>query len=539
MPIGGAQETLFEQELLNENPTLVKRFYLPIGQNSKDFASAIDFDEVASLQNADTTSRAIRKTRPGYTLIANDVGATRIVGLGRFFIEGGTKYLLMVTDNDVYSWPASGNWTALTGFTPTADLLTNIVVAGNIAFFLNGTDNAYSTSNGTTLTDEGNTNTDVPKSRFGIYHQNMLIVSGNTTNKSYVWPSSVLAVQTFDRSGRVIKVADQDGDENTAMVDLSLTTTPGFIVFKGSSTFFVDTSAGGASVGSWGIIRIDPIHGCVGPRAAATVGSSRINGDCVFLSKEGTKYRLRSLQRTVNDAVGTGGILSAAIEDVLSDVNDTIMDDAIVFYFDERIFLCIPSGASSYLDTVCVLDLRNSDATSGKWKWSVWTGMNVGALATYEESSVENLYFGEGSADSKVYRALSGTTDNGTAIDFVEESRREDFGFPELDKIFQFVEVEVLGTDDGAEATIYAQVDGDGYSSLGTMDLVSSGPHLPIALPFQLVAQNKIRKIFQLDNLGIGRDIQIKVESSDRIELLGYTLMAFLEPLHLETRNQS
>lgn len=532
-----SQETLFAQELLDEQPRVVKRFYLPIGQNSKDFASAIDVDEVATLTNADTFVRSIRKTRLGYTLIANDVGSSKVVGLDKFYIEGGTKYLTMAASTAWYGWPASGSWTAITGATLTTGLVTNFVVAGGRQFLLNGTDNVFSTANGTSATDEGALNTSFPKSRFAIYNQNRVLASGNGTSQSWVWYSGVLTPQVWDRASNAFKIGDGDGDRVQALVNFSQSTNPGFLAFKTRSTFFVDFDS--ATPANSTIVLIDPSHGAVGSRAADIIGSSQFNGDCVFLSKEGEKYRLRSIRRTINDSIGTGGILSSAVEDILEDVNDTKMNEAIVKYFDERIFLAVPSGASSVLDKVCVLDLRNSDPSSNKWKWSIWEGLNVGAMSTYEESSVEYLYFGEGTADTKVYRALNGTTDNGTAISFSEESRREDFGLPELDKIFQFVEVECLGTDDGAEAEVSAQVDGDGYTSLGTMSLLSSGPHLPINLPFQLTAQNKIRKVFQLDNLGLGRDIQIKIESDDRINLLGYTLVAFLEPLHLETRSDS
>lgn len=535
-----AQNTLFEQQILDEQPILVKRFYLPLGQNSKEFPTAIGEGNVAALGNADTQSRGIRKTRLGYTRIADDVGSTRVLGLGRFSIEGGTKYLTMASDTKWYGWTGSGNWTQITGAALTADLPANFVVAGNRQFLLNGTDNVFSTANGTSATDEGNGNTNFPKTRFAIYNQNRVLAAGNGTNTSYVWYSDALAPQTWDRAAKAFKVGDQDGDSVTALINFSQSTNPGFLAFKNRFTFFIDFDSGTPANST--IVPLDPSHGCCGARACDIIGSSAFNGDCAFLSKEGRRYRLRTIRRTLNDAFGTGGILSASIEDVLEGVNNTKMDAAIVKYFDERIFVAFPSGASTVNDTLAVLDLRNSDSNNSDWKWSVWTGMNIGCMATYEESSIEFLYFGEGTADTKVYRMLSGTSDNGTAITFNEESRREDFGYPELDKIFQFVEIEALATEDASQAMISAQVDGEGYSDLGMMNLFASGPHLPIALPFQLVAQNKIRKIFQLDNLGIGRDIQIKIThgAADKtINLLGYTMVAFLEPLHLETRSST
>lgn len=537
--MANSAETLYAQQLQDEQPLIVRRRALTVGQNSKDQADAIREDEMASLRNADVSSGGLRKTRPGATAIANVVAESAILGLGHFYVEGGTKYLLMVQGTAAYSWAATGDWTAISGITLTAGLDAATVVAGNRAFILNGTDNVFSTADGTSGTDEGNTNTDVPKSRFGIYHQNMLIVSGNPTNRSYIWPSTVLATQTFDRSGRVIKVADQDNDEVTALLELSLTEALGFMAFKGKSVHFVDTSLGGSDPSKWSIYNIDPVHGAVGPRAVAAVGASLFAGDCVFLSREGSTYRLRSLKRSINDKFGTGGILSSAIEDVLSDVNDALMSKAVVFYFDQRIFLAFPSGSGTYNDTLAVLDLRHSLPSENVWKWSIWTGWNVSCMSLFEEDSVEYLYFGDGSGNGKVFRALSGTSDDGTAISYSEEGRREDFGYPELDKIFQFVEIELLSTD---ETLVYvdAQIDGNGYTALGSM--VASPTNilrLPVNLPFNLVATNKIRHIFQLDSLGLGRDVQIRIRHSEldkTVEVVGYTITAFLEPLHLETR---
>ena len=55
-------------------------------------------------------------------------------------------------------------------------------------------------------------------------------------------------------------------------------------------------------------------------------------------------------------------------------------------------------------------------------------------------------------------------------------------------------------------------------------------------LPFNLTAQNRIRKKFPLDGLGTGRDVQIRVEHNDldkKINYLGYSIAAFLTPLEL------
>lgn len=526
---------------LDEGALLLKRHFLACGQNSKDQPEAIDADELATLQNADTIAQGVRKTRPGATLIADTVaGGTRVCGLGRFYVEGGTRYLTMVSGTKWYAWDgAASSWTQITGASLTSDKPAFLVVGGNRQFLLNGTDNVFSTADGATATDEGNTNTDPPKTRFGIYHQNMLLLAGSNTNTSYIWPSTVLATQTFDRASRAIKVYDQDSDSLTALLDISLTSSPGFLAFKNRKVAFVDTSTGGADPSQWVISVVDPAHGACGPWAVAAVGSSLYAGDCVYLAREGKKYRLRSLRRTVLDKFGTGGVLSFPVEDVLEDVNNSKMDGAIVYYFDQRVFVAVPSSGASYNDTLLVLDLKNSDPENQKWKWSKWSGWNVGQMTYYTENSVEYPYFGEASGATSVYRGLSGTSDNGSAITYQEESRREDFGYPELDKTFQFLEIVLLATD-STTVTVEVQIDGNGYTTVGTMSAASTtAPTLPVNLPFYLVSAAKIRKKFQLDNLGIGRDIQFRLTHSDvdtTVNIVGYTLLANADPVYLETR---
>lgn len=535
-----AAESYFTQQLQDEQPLVVRRLQMSCGQNSQDQADAIREDELATLQNANTSSAGVRATRAGATQIADAPVEAKILGLDKFYVEGSTKFLSMVVGTEWYTWNGvDAGFSAVSDVALTDGLLANLVTAGKRQFLLNGTDNVFSTNDGAAGTDEGNTNTSVPHSRFGIYHQNMLLVAGNSTNRSYIWPSNVLAPQTFDRSGRAIKVADQDNDELTALVNLSLSDTPGFMAFKNRSVYFVDTSTGGSDPSTWIITPVDNTHGAVGSRAAASIGSSLLVGDCIFLSKEGTTYRLRSLRRTVADKFGTGGILSNAIADVLSDCNHAKMHEAQVFYHNQRIFLTFPSASSTTNDVLAVLDLRNSKPNEGVWKWSIWTGWAAACFATYEEASAEYLYYGD-TASGKVFRALSGTSDDGTAIAYQEASRREDFGFPELDKIFQFVEVVLLSTD---ITTVYvdAQLDGNGYTSLGSMKAAPENvPTLPVDLPFNLIPSNKIRKVFQLDGLGLGRDVQIRIRHEDldkTVNVLGYTIVAFIEPLHLETRS--
>lgn len=528
-------ETFFEQQGLDENPIIVKRFNLPIGQNSNDCPEAIAEHEVALLQNADLSKNGVRKTRAGKsTGVGTSSGTAAVLGLNHFYPEGGTKLLTRYQNGAWQKWDGTTGWTNLV--TGLAVGRANFVIGSKKILLLEPSQNVRS-YDGTTVVDEGNGATDPPRTLFGIYHKNKAILSGNTTDRSFIYPSDTLDITTFDAT-KVLKVADQDNGEMRALVNLSLTTNHGFIAFKDNATFFVDSA--NADPVNWSIILIDAAHGCFAGRTAVAVGSTRSigqSGDVIYVSREGQKFRVRSLIRTVSDALHNAGVLSDAIEDVLDAVSDTNMSNASAFYFDDKYILSIPSGSSTFNDTVCVLDLKSSIPSQGFWKWTIFKGWSIDCFSVFEDNGIEDLYGGEADGtDTEVYKLFSGTSDSGTAIQFIEEGRREDFGFPELRKTFEHVEVQFLATD-VTLVTVLAQIDGGGFSTLGTVDVGGGGPTLAINLPFDLSAQARVRAKFPLDGLGTGRDVQVRVEHSDldkTVSYLGNSVAAFLTPLELQ-----
>jgi hypothetical protein len=247
------------------------------------------------------------------------------------------------------------------------------------------------------------------------------------------------------------------------------------------------------------------------------------------------KYRIRSLRRSINDAIVDGGVLSEAIQSALDDLNASAVDKCCAVFFDNKFFLAFPSGSSTYNDKVAVLDLSVSSPDEGFYDWSIWTGMNVACWAVFETNGVKNLYYGEASANSLVYKALTGTSDNGTAIEFIEDDKAEDFDVPEIEKSWQWVEPQFIATDD-TEVTIKASVDNAGFSTIGTVNVASGAPTLPVDLSFDLANAGKVKKKIQLDEVGNGREIEIEIYHSEldkTVEYLGYTLAAFPENVEM------
>src|SRR5205085_503491 len=97
----------------------------------------------------------------------------------------------------------------------------------------------------------------------------------------------------------------------------------------------------------------------------------------------------------------------------------------------------------------------------------------------FEESSIEALYYGNAGANSIVLKAYAGTSDNGALITSKVTGRAEDGDVPEINKVWEFVEVFFRATDD-SEATIRAIFDDGAPNDLGTVVLEAEDvPTLP------------------------------------------------------------
>jgi hypothetical protein len=210
-----------------------------------------------------------------------------------------------------------------------------------------------------------------------------------------------------------------------------------------------------------------------------------------------------------------------------------VYDQGCAAYFhNNKYLLAFPSASATYNDTVAILDFTISSVGDEKFRWSIISGWNPAIFDSFEESSIESLYFGDASANSQVFKGFSGTSDNSTAIDAKVTGRAEDGDFPELNKVWEFVEVYFESTDSSV-ATVRAIFDNGSPQTLGTVTLSASGPNLPINLPFNLNNPARVVQKFPLDTQ-ICRNVSIEVENNNldkTMTYLGYVLAGWAENL--------
>jgi len=492
------------------------------GVDNRQHSTEIAKGFAVNIENAVVTTLGLLQSRQGFSTVGDDGGSSRIVGLSGFDPEGGTQILLRVFGSTVQKWTGSGSWSSLTlPFTPTPNLITDIVVAFNRAFFLNGADNVYSLGpDGSTVTDEGNTNADPPRGTHAEWMINRLFVAGESGagNESRVYFSDSLAPQTFDRTNNFKQV---NAGDNYRITGLRKFREFELLVFKEVGIYIIDVSD--ASPANWVPTAVDIRFGCSAKRTIIQVGT-----DIWFL---GNDAHIRSIQRNEqNKLTGADIPMSFEIQSWIDEINKKYLHTSCAVFIDNKAIFFVPTGVATSPTDAFVYDTLSKG-------WTRFTNMNILSVTVSDiENDGEKLYGGESRADSKVYKMFDADeNDNATAIPVLIETRRDDLEAPMSDKIFEFVEFEFQATS--GTATLSAQVNAGGYVQLGTQDLSGGGVSLPASLP--MIFPNAVlnRKKFDLEQLGRGRDIQYKIEyqgDDDVMKLTSIHTAAFVENIEKE-----
>ena len=488
------------------------------GMNSRVHGSAIGDNQATILTNVDIGTPSQRSKRPGITLledISNNVG----LGLFGFEPDGGTNLLIAVEGTSLWTWADGGSFTSRkTDFT--TGLIPEIIKIGESALgdvFVvgNGTDNwfRFDPADLGTPQDLGDTNTSPPLSAVASYYRNRFwVLDSNNLYWSDAFDEDYSGA--FDRTTNFYRIPVGTARKLVGLRD------EGIIAFGSEEIWGINPSVTPAATDKpTKLLEI----GCVSGRTVTQVGD-----DILFLAPDGVRGVFRSQQDKLQ--LGSSYPLSYVLKDEVVSLNWAQISKASAVYFDNKYFLSVPVDASATCNEVWVY----FPASQG---WMVITGWNVAGWAKLTVDGEERLYAID-STDGKIYRAWSGFSDNSTAIDYTEESRKEDFGQPLVKKVGGVLKVKAASSGD-YDLTISASTDDNAYVSLGTMNLVGSAPVLPIALPFDLADSNVVEGTFHLDSLGEFYQLRIKIQhndtnGSDDIIIYETNLTAYANPYQSE-----
>lgn len=423
------------------------------GMNDKLESSLIPdgFAEVA--KNVVLRYNRIEK-RTGYTMIANDLGSNKILGLAPYKTNNGTSRQVMCVNDSgstsaLYYWTGSGNWTAVTsGGSLTVDLDMNFEQANNRLYCFNGTDTVRRIDTTTASNIAA-----VPLGKFGKWFHNRMWVAGVTSNPNRVYFSNLNDPETWGAND-YIDIELSDGD---FVVGLN-TMQDELIVFKSKQTWGIS----GFGAASFSATLKIPNYGAVSHRSVVRAGN-----ELLFLSFDGTTPHVRSLKITSFGTLIYGGIVSDAIEGTMKALTNSQLSKACAIVSNNYMRLSVTNTGSSNNDKELIYDISNDG-------WTYNTGIAASCYAISDVSGTDIVYFGEATADSKVYKFDTATNDNGTAISMEYRTKKIEAGMPERKKRFKYLYVQAKSTGT-YDINIDHTVDGYTFADTGTMSLSTTG----------------------------------------------------------------
>jgi len=507
-----------------DDPRLVAiRRDLSGGVNSRQEGTIIGENQCTLLYNVDLGTPGQTSKRPGSTLIGNDASVNTFAALHNYERQGYTSSLIAYDDTRLIEWAGSGNWAAITdsSFT-TAQTDVGIIsakesghVPDDVFIVQNGTDNACrftkNSSGVWSKEDLGDTANSPPLTTVMCWYGNRIwCLKNDLLYYSNAYPATYSS--TFDRSTSIFRIPV--GQERGLVPTRDL----GIIVMGRDQIWgFAPTTTPAATD------KPEPIvtnRGVVSKKGWVNAGD-----DIYYFAQDG----FRALKRTVQDKLQAGADypISYFLKDEFDKINWTYIDRLTMEYFDNKIFIGVPTGAATF-DTWVFYPATNSFMIITGWLPRQW--------AKYRVGGEERLYYAI-HGNGAVYRAWYGYTDEGattttgTAINYQEEGRKEDLGQPLVTKFGGTLKIRAISSGDYT-VTISASIDDQAYNLLGTLALQGTSPTLPATLPFTLADTNIVEDSYSLDALGEWRSIKIKLQhnaanGSDDIIFLERSIATF------------
>lgn len=492
-----------DQDKLREFPLLIRIKSQTGGLNTRSFGTEVNDNEAQVLKNLFGDPGLLKK-REGtdtFATVASGVsGATRSAIAFRPD-DGSAQVIMHSIEDKIYSVNSSGV-TSLRATTATSDLQGNFTQGLNKTYWCNGTDNPLVFDTALTFSTIASGSTTFPKHTTADYFLNMLF-SNDVDNKSFVHISDALT-DTFSDPARTLKLGEGSG--NSEVVKLQGYRNREMLVFMNNRIEEIVVGSDLTNVATWDIKVIDERYGLGAKDTVRELG-----GNIFFLDNES---RVRVLNRTALDApTGTQAIpISQKIEADLDRINKLHISKASAGVFEDFYMLSVPLDDATENDNIYVFDI-----TQGSWygPWDLTAGKFV-------ESDIRSqgidAYFGD-SAGGNVVRMFDGTFDDNEASIATEVvTKKYDFNRPESDKIFNEIEIAVLGTGSGT-ITVDARVDQAGFIRVGTFDIVAGGPALPVDLPFDLGSVGIVRGKFHLESFSRGRNIDFKFTHDETLDI--------------------
>jgi len=486
------------------------------GMNNRQHGSNIGESQMTLLQNVDIGVRGESRKRPGLTLI-EDLGNNAGYGLFGFEPAGGTNELLAIEGSNLKGWTGAGSFTThksdFSSGTASKMIKTGESGEDDVTLVKIDGNNWFRMNQSHSFQDLGDTNSSPPLSDVAtVFRNRVWILKDDLLYYSSVFPADYSSA--FDRTTDNYRIPV---GEERALVGIR---DQGIICFGEDEIWSINPSVTPAATDkAEKILEI----GCVAKKSVVQVAD-----DILFLARDG----VRGLFRTQQDKVQAGASfpLSFVLKDEVDSINWAQIEKASAVFFDNKYFISLPVDSSTTNNEVWIF-------YPSFQAWVVVSGWNVADWAKLRVSGEERLYAID-STDGKVYQAWEGFDDNGTAIDYDERGRKEDFGQPLLTKSGGEVKVKAFSSGD-YDLTVQVSIDDQDWTTLGTINLSGDAPTLPATLPFTLADTNLVEEQFHLDSLGPFNQIRLRIRhnatnGSDEIKVFERQIITYLDEYQSE-----
>lgn len=481
------------------------------GENTYDSPDIVNVSQGTLLANAVNSRRGQLFKRKGQDLFANDLSNTAFTGLGSFYPDINTAYIVAASGPSIVRSNAAGdNWITINGANPlTTGKDTEFIQANKLLFMLNGQD--YTANYSGSVWDPGSSSASSPPIvTTGAWLRNYLFVAGNSTQPDWIYFSNNLDPRTFTPTD-IIKVNTGDGQRIVRLEPFKLNE---LIVYKERSIYNLDIT--GDILSGWTTQPISTTIGCIAPRTVVNVGN-----DHWFLSSD--PIAVRSLARSQFDKILID-IASTPIQDLFNGtgttvINNTYISKACAVLFDSKYFLAIPVGTSSVNNYVVVYDFITKSWTHiTGWYPSNWKVFNNRLYYTDALDGRVVYCFTGNVGDMASGPVVTSASEPTVAISYEYATKNIDFDNAENYKQLDSIDME-FDPSGNYNATVYIELDNGGYQNIGTINLAGGGITLPENLPFILSASGVARKTFQLQRYGEFKKIKVKVIQNGTSEL--------------------
>jgi hypothetical protein len=282
-------------------------------------------------------------------------------------------------------------------------------------YMVNGKDGLFK-YDGTTVSKATDTNINAIIPKYISQRYNRLFVA----NEKELWWSDVATPETFDGASMLI-VPLFHGERITGIKKIY----NNMVIYKHKGIMVL---RGGEDPNTFSLEDTNSAYGLIAPKTLVEV-----EGGHVGLAREGLFF-----------FNGSTTVLFPNVDKVaklIKSADPESVQNACAYTHDRKIFLCFPSYGETTNDTTLVYDLHLGVFLPQ------WTGIHANMMADFSGQNDDNyLYFASSNA-SKVLRFNDGlTSDEGTAITFVMETKNFSFEGPERYKKNKKVRVDVENT---------------------------------------------------------------------------------------------